>query len=86
MKKTLMPPKEQTGIMTPKFDNAELKKWLFLIHYKVSENQKNGFFTVFWGDLEGAGTLCPPRTQATFKSPAPLGLITSCNFNFEHGH
>ena len=27
------------------------------------------FFTVYWGDLEGAGKLCPPRTQATFKSP-----------------
>ena len=30
---------------------------------------------MFWGDLEGVGTMCPPRTQATFKSPAPLGLI-----------
>ena len=29
---------------------------------------------IFLGDLEGAGTLCP-CTQATFKSPALLGLI-----------
>ena len=30
---------------------------------------------MFRGDLKGAGTLYPPSTQATFKSPAPLGLI-----------
>ena len=29
---------------------------------------------MFCGDQEGVGTLCPPCTQATFKSPAPLGL------------
>ena len=52
--------------------------WLFLIHYELSEKQKKifWFFTVFWGDLEGVGTMCPPRTQATFKSPATLGLIS----------
>ena len=33
-----------------------------------------GVFTVFWGDLEGAGWFSPPRTQATFRSPALLGL------------
>ena len=32
--------------------------------------KKNWFFTVFWGDLEGAG----PRSQATSRSPALLGL------------
>ena len=48
--------------------------WLFLIHYKLLENQKIGFFTVFWGDVQGVYTLCPPCTQATFKRPAPLGL------------
>ena len=32
-------------------------------------------FQCFWVIyIEGAGTLCP-RTQATFESPAPLGLI-----------
>ena len=46
---------------------------LFIIHYILSENKKNVFFTVFWGDLEGAGTLYP-CTQATFKSPVLLGL------------
>ena len=42
--------------------------WLFLIRYKLSENQEIFFldFTVFLGDLEGAGTL-PPRAQATFN-------------------
>ena len=36
--------------------------WLFLIHYELSENQKIffWFFTVILGDLEGAGTMCPP--------------------------
>ena len=35
--------------------------WLFLIHYELLENQKKffWFFTVFLGDLEGVGTLCP---------------------------
>ena len=42
--------------------------WLFLIHYELSEIQKN-VFTVFWGDLEG-GLIHPPHTQAT------LGLIS----------
>ena len=32
----------------------EEKNRLFLIHYKVSESQKNVFFTVIWVDLEGA--------------------------------
>ena len=29
----------------------------FIIHYELSENRKQifWFFTVFWGDLEGAG-------------------------------
>ena len=51
--------------------------WLFLIHYELSENQKKifWFFTVFWGDLEGAGWFSPPRSQATTRSPALLGLI-----------
>ena len=40
--------------------------WLFLIHYKLSENPIKIVFAVFWGDIEGVGTLCP-RTQATFK-------------------
>ena len=35
--------------------------------------KKKWFLTVFWGDLEGAGP--PPRTQATSRSPALLGLI-----------
>ena len=51
--------------------------WLFLIHYELSEKQKKffWFFTVFWGDLEGAGWFSPPPcTQATSRSPAPLGL------------
>ena len=49
---------------------------LFLIHFKLSENQKNiVFFTVFWGDLEHAGTLWRPHTQATLKSPTLIGLI-----------
>ena len=53
--------------------------WLFLINYKISENQKNWFFTVlFLVDLEGVGTLCSPRTQTTFKSPALLGLNLYC--------
>ena len=47
---------------------------LFLIYYKPSKSKNNCFFTLFLGDLEGAGTLhCAPRTQA-FKRPAPLGL------------
>ena len=51
--------------------------WLFLIHYELSENQKKifWFFTVILGDLEGAGTMCPPPyTQATSRSPTLLGL------------
>ena len=51
--------------------------WLFLIHYELSENQKKifWFFTVFWGDLEGAGWFSPsPHSQATSRSPALLGL------------
>ena len=31
------------------------------------KSKKNCFFTVFWGNLEGAGTWCPRCTQATFK-------------------
>ena len=36
--------------------------WLFLIHYELSDNQKKifWFFTVFWGDLEGAGWFSTP--------------------------
>ena len=37
------------------------------------------FFTVFWGDLEGAGWFSPPPcSQATSRSPAQLGLILYC--------
>ena len=37
---------------------------IFLIHYRLSENQKKiWFFTLFWGDLEGVGTLCPPALK-----------------------
>ena len=55
--------------------------WLFLIHYELSENQKKffWFFTVFWGDLEGAGWFSPPPcSQATSRSPALLGLSVKC--------
>ena len=38
---------------------------------RCRKSKKKCFFTaVFWGDLEGVGTLCLPCTQATFKSPA----------------
>ena len=37
-------------------------------------------FTVFLGDLEGVDTLCLPQTQATFKSPALLGLRLCLGF------
>ena len=51
--------------------------WLFPIHLKLSGNQKKiWFFTVFWGDLEGAGWFSPPCSQATTRSPALLGLIS----------
>ena len=33
------------------------------------------FFTVFWGDLEGAGWFSPPLNQETSRSPTVLGLI-----------
>jgi len=53
--------------------------WLFLIHYELLENQKkNCFFIVFWGDLEGAGS---PRSQATSRSPALLGLMNWATTN-----
>ena len=48
--------------------------WLFLIHINFQKIQFfGGFCTVFLGDQEGAAH-CAPHTQATFKSPAPLGL------------
>ena len=59
-----------------------MKKWgldvrnFFTFPYSLLTSRQSKtilFFTVFWGDLEGAGTLYP-RTQATFKSPAPFGL------------
>ena len=37
---------------------------------------------MFWGDLEGAGTLCPPP-HSSYKRLAPLGLIfLSLSLNF----
>ena len=69
----------QVGTMSPHFFQKAISpwkkgsegpkiSWLFLIHYKVTENPNflGGFFTVFWGDLEGA----PPRSQA-IDSKAP---------------
>ena len=40
----------------------------FLIH-KFQKIKKLWFFTVFWGDLEGAGTLCPPALELHSKAP-----------------
>ena len=49
---------------------------VFLIHCKLSENKKNCFFAVFWGDqkVRHIAMHCAPRTQATLKGPALLGL------------
>ena len=47
--------------------------WLFLIHYGLSETF---FFTVFWGDLEGAGR-CPPHSSYIQK-PCTIRV----NFNY----
>ena len=45
--------------------------WLFPIHYELSENQKTiGVFTVFWGDLEDAGTI-NPHPQLSFIQKPP---------------
>ena len=61
--------------------------WLFLIHHELSENQKKiWFFTVFWGDLEGAGWFRPPCIQATSRSLALLGLIWRLFKNIWHDH
>ena len=46
-------------------------RYEFLEFSKFIINLFFWFFTVFWGDVEGAGTFCP-RTQATFKIPALL--------------
>ena len=54
-----------------------MKKWDWWCQSSwLSENHKKffGFFTVFWGDLEGAGWFSPPCSQATSRSPALLGL------------
>ena len=48
--------------------------WLFLIHYELSENQIKffWFFTVFWGDLEGAGWFSPPPLSSNIQKPRPI--------------
>ena len=48
--------------------------WLFLIHYELSENQKKNFwfFTVFWGDLEGAGWISPPPLSSNIQKPRSI--------------
>ena len=48
--------------------------WLFLIHYELSENQKKffWFFTVFWGDLEGAGWFSPPPLSSNIQEPRSI--------------
>ena len=48
--------------------------WLFLIHYELSENQKIffWFFTVFWGDLEGAGWFSPPPLSSNIQKPRSI--------------
>ena len=48
--------------------------WLFLIHYELSEKQKKifWFFTVFWGDLEGAGWFSPPPLSSNIQEPHPI--------------
>ena len=53
--------------------------WLF---QSLKKFQKIFFFwfSQCLGDLEGVDTLCPPRTQATFKSPALLGLRLCLEF------
>ena len=54
---------------------------LFIIHYKLSENQKRiWFFTVILGYIEGVGTITPRPTQATSRSPL-LGIIYSSLVN-----
>ena len=45
----------------------EVRNFQFIIIFQIIK--KIGF-SVFWDDLEGV----PPRTQATFNSPALLGL------------
>ena len=52
-------------VEVPKFMTFPNLLWTF----------KKWFFTVFLGDLEGAGWFSPPpRSQATSRSPALLGL------------
>ena len=48
--------------------------WLFLIHYELSENPIFFlFFTVFWGDLEGAGWFSPPPCpQSNIQEPRSI--------------
>ena len=52
--------------------------WLFVIHYKLSENHFFVFHSVL-GNLKGAAGTLFPRTHTTFKSPTPLGLRCSNN-------
>ena len=57
--------------------------WLFLIHYELSENQKNffWFFTVFWGDLEGAGWFSPPPLSSNIQEARPIRVKKWIFFN-----
>ena len=47
--------------------------WLFLINYELSKKQKKmfGFFTVFWGDLEGVDWFSPPPPTLKQHPEAP---------------
>ena len=43
----------------------------FMIH-KFQNIKKLWFFTMFWGDLEGAGTLCPPPVSSYIQKPRTI--------------
>ena len=65
------------SIMWPHFFQMSISlwndKWLFLIHYKLSENPN---FSLFFHSVFGWSRRCSlivsPHTHATFKSPATV--------------
>ena len=54
--------------------------WIFLIHYELSEKQKKfWFFTVFCGDLEGAGWFGPPPLSSNIQEPRSIRVKSICD-------
>ena len=67
----IVPPLFSGGYFSIKTEiwRSEISWLILIVYYKLSEIQKKWFFTVLFGDLEGAGTINPILNSINIQKP-----------------